>query len=517
MKSKKSQIYKPESTLPSLVPPWLAGVLSALVPGLGQALAREVRRGILIFVSLASIIGLTVWRFILAAPRDTGIVDIVNKTFYLQPLMLFITILVGILYLANIYDAVKLAMIAGKPEKKKPVIIFILLIMAFFFLGWQIGKIDLYTLVTSFGDAGPALSRVLWPWERAISYPEDTWRGVAILENPCTDDPPPPNTPLEDKPYLVVDPTCGVPTEQVAGAGHNFNRCSFTSLTVKGYNFAPGIVVDIWWRDPAATQFRQRQEGENVNVIPDENGEFTIEIIWPYKIIPPSYREGVSEWELQGRQVTSVGEWEFSEEFNLAVEKMIETIFIGMMATFFGIILSLPFSFLAARNLMSANAFTLGIYYLVRGILNIVRSIEPLIWAILAVIIVGLGPWAGIIALTIHSIASLGKLYSEAIESISPGPIEAVTATGANWFQIIVYAVIPQVIPPFVSFTIYRWDINIRMSTIIGLVGGGGIGYLLTQWIRVLDYRAAGIAVWFIAITVAILDYVSAEIRERFT
>lgn len=165
---------------------------------------------------------------------------------------------------------------------------------------------------------------------------------------------------------------------------------------------------------------------------------------------------------------------------------------------------------------MSANPFTLGIYYLVRLILNIIRSIEPLIWAILAVIIVGLGPFAGIIALTVHSIAALGKLYSEAIESISPGPIEAITATGANWFQIIVYAVVPQVIPPFVSFTIYRWDINIRMSTIIGLVGGGGIGYLLTQWIRVLDYRAAGIAVWFIAVTVAILDYVSAEIRERF-
>ena len=517
MKSKKKQIYKPKPSLPSLVPPWLAGAISAIIPGLGQALARQVRRGILIFFSFASIVGLTIWRFRLAAPRDTGLMDIVNKAFYLQPLMIGITILVGLLYLANIYDAVKLAMIAGKPEKNKPILIFILLILAFFLLGWQIGQIDLYTLVTSFSDAGPALSRVLWPWERIITYPEDSWRGVAFLENPCSDDPPAPTTPLEDRPYLVVDPTCGVPTEQVETDDGLIEIVPGTALVVKGYNFEPGIVVDIWWRDPAATQFRQRQEGQNVTVVPDENGEFTIEIIWPYKIIPPSYREGVSEWELQGRQITSVGDWEFSEEFKLAVEKMIETIFIGMMATFFGIILSLPFSFLAARNLMSANAFTLGLYYLVRGILNIIRSIEPLIWAILAVIIVGLGPWAGIIALTIHSIAALGKLYSEAIESISPGPIEAITATGANWFQIIVYAVIPQVIPPFVSITIYRWDINIRMSTIIGLVGGGGIGYLLTQWIRVLDYRAAGIAVWFIAITVAILDYVSAAIRERFT
>jgi phosphonate transport system permease protein len=107
-------------------------------------------------------------------------------------------------------------------------------------------------------------------------------------------------------------------------------------------------------------------------------------------------------------------------------------------------------------------------------------------------------------------------LYSEAIEGIDPGPIEAIQATGATRLQTIVYAVIPQMIPPFVSFSIYRWDINVRMSTIIGLVGGGGIGFLLVQYIRLLDYRAAGIAVWFIAVTVAILDYVSAEIRARF-
>ena len=165
---------------------------------------------------------------------------------------------------------------------------------------------------------------------------------------------------------------------------------------------------------------------------------------------------------------------------------------------------------------MSASPITVTIYYLVRAVLNIVRSIEPLIWAIIAVIVVGLGPFAGILALTVHSVAALAKLYSESIESIDPGPIEAIQATGANWAQPVMFAVVPQIIPPFVSFTIYRWDINIRMSTIIGFVGGGGIGFLLSQWIRLLDYDSAGIAVWFIAITVAILDYLSAEIRERF-
>jgi phosphonate transport system permease protein len=195
---------------------------------------------------------------------------------------------------------------------------------------------------------------------------------------------------------------------------------------------------------------------------------------------------------------------------------MIETIIIGMMATLFGIILAVPVSFLAARNLMSGSKITMAIYYLIRTLMNIIRSIEPLIWAIIAVIVVGLGPFAGIVALTLHSLAALAKLYSEAIESIDPGPIEAIQATGANWLQTIMYAVVPQIIPPFVSFTIYRWDINIRMSTVIGFVGGGGIGYLLSQWISLLDYRSAGMAVWFIAITVAILDFVSADIRERF-
>ena len=115
-----------------------------------------------------------------------------------------------------------------------------------------------------------------------------------------------------------------------------------------------------------------------------------------------------------------------------------------------------------------------------------------------------------------HSIAALGKLYSEAIESIDDGPIEAIEATGANRLQVIVYAVIPQVIPPFVSFTVYRWDINVRMSTIIGAVGGGGIGFILIQWIRLGNFNSAGIAVWFIAIAVTVLDYISSQLRKAY-
>jgi phosphonate transport system permease protein len=289
-----------------------------------------------------------------------------------------------------------------------------------------------------------------------------------------------------------------------------------TELTIHGEGFDPDDEIALWWKDPLGNEFRPREGGQYVRIMPAEDGSFDIKQVIPYRLIPPSAATDEQVWVFEARQLASTGAAQISSDLKLVIEKMVETIFIGMIATFFGIIFALPVSFFAARNLMSATKVTLGLYYLVRGILNIVRSIEPLIWAIIAVTAVGLGPFAGTLALVLHSVAALGKLYSEAIESIDPGPIEAIQATGANWVQTVMFGVIPQIIPPFVSFTIYRWDINIRMSTVIGFVGGGGVGFILAQYIRLLDYRGAGMAVWFIAITVAILDYVSAEIRTRF-
>jgi len=156
-----------------------------------------------------------------------------------------------------------------------------------------------------------------------------------------------------------------------------------------------------------------------------------------------------------------------------------------------------------------------GIYTIVRGILNILRSIEPLIMGIVFVVWVSLGPFAGIMALTLHSIAALGKLFSEQVEGIDEGPVEAVTATGASRLQVVTYAVIPQIVPSFTAFALYRWDINVRMSTIIGFVGGGGIGFVLSQNIRNLRYRQASVMMLSIALVVASLDYASAKIRSR--
>lgn len=489
---------------PSFVPPVVAAFLSAILPGLGQFLARSYRKGAVLLFSFITILGLMAWRFKLAAPRDDTWQTIIPKAFHLQPLMIWVTVLVGLLYLWIIVDAYFSAKKLGGVVTG---VTFYLLVV-FFAIGWQIGGIDPVALTTQAGDAVPALTRVLWPWQRAITYPKTLLVGKATILAPCAEEEYPETEPVEGKPFILVNPTCGYPSEQGGAEGTTF------TLTASG--FAPDTETEIWWKDPIGNEFRQRQGGEYVKVMTDEEGNFTVDIIMPYRLLPPSSGDGPKPWQIQARQIASVGAPELSAEFKLVIEKMVETIFIGMMATFFGIILALPISFLAARNLMSMSPITIAIYYLVRTFMNIIRSIEPLIWAIIAVIVVGLGPFAGILALTVHSMAALGKLYSESIESIDPGPIEAIQATGANWLQVVMYAVVPQVIPPFVSFTIYRWDINIRMSTIIGFVGGGGIGFLLAQWIRLLDYAAAGIAVWFIALTVAILDYVSAEIRARF-
>ena len=159
----------------------------------------------------------------------------------------------------------------------------------------------------------------------------------------------------------------------------------------------------------------------------------------------------------------------------------------------------------------------LTIYYIARTIFNTLRSIEPLVMVIVFVVWVGFGEFAGALALSLHTAAALAKLYSEQVESISAGPLEAVRATGANRLQSIIYAVVPQIVPPYISFTMYRWDINVRMSTILGFAGGGGIGFLLQQNVALGDYRAASVQMLAIVIVVASMDYASSKLRQRFT
>lgn len=200
--------------------------------------------------------------------------------------------------------------------------------------------------------------------------------------------------------------------------------------------------------------------------------------------------------------------------FDDALFALIETIYIALLATLISIPVTLILSFFSARNLMKENKITFFIYYILRILLNFIRSIEPLIWAIIFSVWVGIGPFAGMVALLVHTIASNAKLYSEAIENIEQGPVEAISATGANKIQVVWYAVVPQIVLPFLSFTIYRWDINVRMATVIGLVGGGGIGTMLMQYQGLARWHEVGLIVLMIAFVVWVMDYISAKIRE---
>ncbi len=492
----------------SLVPPPVALGMSVIVPGMGQILAGEIQRGLLLIGSFASIIGLSVWRFVLLANGVTGALPIYLKSFSRRPeLVIILTLLMVALYVWNFLDAWKQA----KKKKRGGAGIFVVIIALFFALGWQISQIDVYKAVTKFPEALQPLSRVLWPWKAAITYRTKELTATAPILVGDVGTAPPAPVKQEGKPYLISEPTRG----HLSTLDSQNEVVPGTLLHLRGSGFRPDTETQIWWIDPLGNRFRPRQGGKYTSVMTDANGEFTFDLTMPYRLMPPS-AVGPQLHKVEAEQSQRVGGPIASEPLRVTIERMIETIIMGMMATLFGIILSIPVSFLAARNLMSGSWITMAIYFITRTIMNIVRSIEPLIWALIAVVWVGLGPFAGIVALTLHSVAALGKLYSEAIEGIDPGPIEAIQATGATKLQTIVHAVVPQMIPPFVSFSIYRWDINVRMSTVIGLVGGGGVGFILVQYIRLLDYRAAGIAVWFIALTVSILDYVSAQIRARF-
>lgn len=194
---------------------------------------------------------------------------------------------------------------------------------------------------------------------------------------------------------------------------------------------------------------------------------------------------------------------------------MIVTIMLAVVATAVSIVLALPISFLGARNIMSGNPIALGIYSVVRLLFTVIRSIDILIVGIIGVILFSIGNAAGVFAIAFHNVGVLGKLYSEAIENIDQGPIEAITATGANRVQVIWTAVLPQIVTPFIALTIYRLDANVRFAPILGFVGAGGVGYVLFQYLQLLQYPQAGAIIFMIVVTVAAMDFFSGQVRKR--
>jgi phosphonate transport system permease protein len=378
------------------------------------------------------------------------------------------------------------------PEKPKGLLrswsFVLLLVFAIILYGvaWYFTEIDLPRLVTDFPDILHIVSQLLRPdlTTRDLEYQS----GYAEFQVPCGDSPPPQPAASESQPYLLLSHTCGAPGDP---------------LYVQGFNFRPLTRGTLRWIPPVGTE----RSLQHINS--DEDGHFAS------AISVPQVGESEELHQIEAEFRWSVGLPRFSATLRIVANKMVETIMLALMATTFGVIFAVPLSFLGARNLMSKYRGTLIIYFLVRTVFNIVRSIEPLIWAVIFAVWVGIGPFAGVLALGMHSVAALGKLYSEQVESIDTGPIEAVTATGANALQTIIFGVVPQIVPPYLAFTIYRWDINVRMSTIIGMVGGGGIGFLLIQWVNLLRYKQAAVAVWAIAIVVWTMDFLSGWVRER--
>lgn len=695
-------------------------LFSLIVPGLGQAVAGHVKRGFYICFAAFSLFGLAVFTAAQRARFPEEVYDlsaqVLTRLFLMAFVMMGALLLLfamvrrrlpqdeftqrmafaGFVVLAVVYFSLvgprMLAWVAGNQDVSQLLHTTLLLAMAVVLAGlwwWNLGdvlrlperpgswnglialtlvgllilgnwvvEINVPKAIREYRETGRILGDILWPWRAAFDYQATELRATAKVQAPCPpgSTPPPVNQPSEKGPWVIVEPTCGDLSKRDEKGRLTYG----TRLHIRGGGFVPGKKVKIKWENPIGNEFTPRGVGPTeIEVGPD--GTFITELYIPDVVIP-AFAKGPQIHKLH---VVQPGALQFtgklSREMKLALQAMLESIMIGFMATFVGMVFAVPFSFLAARNLMTSlrtsmqgfiggvlglvvggglglqvahrvsvmlggldkapvtvatlsfvlvlggallgfRLFGRGLDYLVRHlpawinllirmvglaailavlgallglgyargvlgimwdplevaavegrmaaifaglaalvgaswayrweaqrpvpigqwiytttrlVMNVVRSIEPLIWGLVGVIWVGLGPFAGFIALTLHTIAALGKLYSEAIESIHPGPIEAIQSTGANRLQTIMFAVLPQVLPHFTAYSLYRWDINVRMSTVIGLVGGGGIGFLLIQWIRQVQYQHAGLAVWLIALTVATLDFVSATIRKR--
>lgn len=452
--------------------PLIAGLLSLVLPGAGQFYARQRYRGISVFISAFVTLVVAVWYRV--------------PLWYTAPV---------IIWLWNIWDAVS---VVGGRLRSTFLPVAALLIMGYG-IGWQVTNIDLSLLTKNAGRAAIILRPMLRP--DFLAQEEVTNSAWAPVEVPCGPNPPAATNTVNNI-TVTISPDCGQLNDM---------------LTVQASGLWPDTQTKLQWATPIGDRLPLGEGFKtNLMVTSDANGDLNIDIQ-----VPPNATSAAPdptlplEHRVYLTQSHPLPGYKLSKNGGFVVQGIEETLFLALMATTFGTLGAIPISFLAARNLMGGNPITLIVYTFTRTVLNIVRSIEPLIIAIIFVVIVGLGPFAGVIAMTLHTIAALGKLYSEVIEGIDPGPLEAIRATGGTWLQMVRYAVVPQIVPPFASFTLFRWDINVRTSTIIGFVGGGGIGFYLYQWIIKGDFRAVSSSFIAIAIIVIILDFVSARIRGR--
>ena len=197
-------------------------------------------------------------------------------------------------------------------------------------------------------------------------------------------------------------------------------------------------------------------------------------------------------------------------DWKFYMSDILETVGMGIWGTLLAAIVAVPLAIVAAENVAP-----FWMVFIVRRFLDAMRAINEIVFALIFIVAVGLGPFAGVLAIFIHTAGTLGKLFSEAIEAIEPGPVEGIRATGASKLQEVIFGVIPQVIPLWTSFTLYRFEANVRSATVLGVVGAGGIGVTLIQSFRAFKYGKVAAMLILLIIVVTIIDTVSAKIRQR--
>ena len=236
------------------------------------------------------------------------------------------------------------------------------------------------------------------------------------------------------------------------------------------------VAVLLWCAD--AVNLRPKELAEAVPVI----GEYF------YRMAPPK--------------------WEFAE---VLWKPAVETLYIALWGNVIALLIGLPLGVLAAANVTSSPLLRNG----AKAVLNLLRSISEMIWAVFFVAAVGLGPFPGALALGVNFGGILGRLYAEALENIDPGPVEALRATGASRLQVIVYAMFPQALPQFVTYNLYWFEVGVRSATVLGMVGAGGIGFELVTTIRLFEWRETGVVLLLILAMVTLIDLASTWIRGR--
>lgn len=496
--------------------PVLAALASLVIPGAGQLYLGARNAALAIFVTTLSLAFL-IW-FCLEYFR-VGLFNVGSVT------TSWLWLLLLVFWAWNVVDTYRRAR-GGSASRLFGFAIPILII---YIIAWQVTDINLTRLVTRFGDVRVIFGALLRPDLFARETNEQV--GATTIWVPCSN-PPQATRPAGGYGYSVqIDKVCGTVGDPIIVFGKGFipnTSGNLNWIEAGGENVYPilvnnaPLIVNANADGQFAASFTIPQIAARQGIDPNAPNIQYVQAHFeqPYGLPHPT--ENFNDL-IGSIQQVPAPEWMVTLGLQppgatvprFVPGKIFETIALGLMATLLSVLLAAPLSFLGARNVMSRVRGGDAIYYATRGFFNITRSIDTLIWAIIFVVWVGLGAFAGLLALTLHSTAALAKLYSEEVEHIDPGPVEAATAAGATTLQSIRYGVIPQIVPPFLAYSLLRWDINMRSATVVGFVSAAGVGFIILESIKKGGYEVYAAALWCIAIVVIIVDYVSAYWRER--